>query len=513
MKAVTAEQMRAIEQASVVTGVSLDALMEKAGLAVAKTVEAELGGAYGNRIAVLVGPGNNGGDGLVAARHLAMWGARVRAFMCAKRPENDPKLELAVAAGVQVLDAQDAAGIERLADMMPSTEIVIDAVLGTGRARQITPPLSDALFAVLQSARPVVAIDLPTGLNSDTGRFDPHGLPADITLMLGYPKLGAVAEAGEGVCGEIRVLDIGIPPGLDSHIKAEWIDEDLARSLLPDRPGDSHKGTFGRTLIIGGSPNYLGAALLSTSSALRSGAGLVFLAAREPVYRLVAGRIEGAIYYSLPARPDGEFAVREACITALDASKEVTSVLVGPGLGQSAQTVQFLEQLVRSLPENAPVVLDADALNILSRMPKWWEQVAGRKVLTPHPGEMSRLMGSSTQDVQKDRIATAQAAAERFNATVVFKGAATVIAEPGGRLRISPWVNSGLAKGGTGDVLAGLLAGLLAQSPDQPFDMASAAVYVHGLAGELARRELGEVGMTAGDVAAKLPAAFKQLMA
>jgi NAD(P)H-hydrate epimerase len=353
---------------------------------------------------------------------------------------------------------------------------------------------------------------LPTGLNSDTGSFDTNGLPADITLMLGLPKLGAVARAGEGVCGEIRVLDIGIPKALGADVKTEWLTEELAVSLLPERPADSHKGTFGRTLIIGGSPNYLGAALLSTNAAVRSGAGLVFLAAREPVYRLVAGRVEEAIYYSLPTGEDGEFRVREACAAALGAMKDVTSLLIGPGLGQSAGTVQFVEQLVRALPENVPAVLDADALNILARVPQWWESVKPPKVLTPHPGEMARLMARSIGEMQKDRVGTALEAAERFNATVVFKGAATVIAEPGGRLRVSPWVNSGLAKGGTGDVLAGLMAGMLAQAPERPFDMASAAVYVHGLAGELARRVLGEAGMTAGDVARKLPEAFMQLM-
>jgi NAD(P)H-hydrate epimerase len=281
--------------------------------------------------------------------------------------------------------------------------------------------------------------------------------------------------------------------------------------MLPERAGDANKGSFGRTLIVAGSPNYPGAALLATSAATRSGAGLVFLATREPVYRLVAGRVEEAIYYSLPAGADGEFDVRMSCIAVLDQAPSMSSLLIGPGLGQAPATVRFVEQLAAALPEDTPTVLDADALNILARVPGWWERIAPPKVLTPHPGEMARLMDRSVADVQADRPGTALEAAKKLNATVVLKGAATIIASPDGRYRISPWVNSGLARGGTGDVLAGLLAGLLAQMPEDPFDAATLAVYVHGLAGELAREHIGEIGMNAGDVAELLPAAFIEL--
>lgn len=511
MRAVTVAQMKAIEQSSVDAGVSLDTLMENAGLAVAEAVSDEMDGAYGKRVVTLIGPGNNGSDGLVAARHLSKWGATVRAFLCTKRPDVDEKRELAEVAGVEIIDACTDTGPEHLSDAVRYADVIVDAVLGAGSTRPIEAPLSDLLFTALQSAKPVIAIDVPTGLNSDTGQFEIHGLPADTTLMLGHPKIGVLVSSGEGVSGEPKVLDIGIPEvGMDC-LNVEWLTEELAISLMPERASDSNKGSFGKALIVAGSPNYLGAALLSTSAATHSGAGLVSLATREPVYELIAGKVEEAIYLPLPCGEGGQYDVRNASIEILGAAWKSSALLLGPGLGQGTATVQLVEQLTANLPAESPVVLDADALNILARAPRWWERIKPPKILTPHPGEMARLSGKTVSEVQNSRLDTATEAANKFNATVVLKGAATIIASPDGQARISPWVNPGLAKGGTGDVLAGLMAGLLAQMPDHPFDAASLAVYVHGLAAEIAKDELGEIGMRAGDVDRRLPAALKRL--
>lgn len=512
MKAVTADQMRAIEQRSVEAGVSLDALMENAGLAVADAVAARLEQVYGSSVTVLVGPGNNGSDGLVAARHLARRGANVKAFALAKRPEPDEKRAIAEEAGVEFISLSgdsDAAGRARAA--AAQSDVVIDAVLGTGRARTIEEPVAEMLRAAGEAGRYVVAVDLPTGMDADSGHFDSNGLRANLTLMLGFPKFGPLVAAGDGVCGEIRVLDIGIPNRLADDVSSELLTGELAHGLLPNRAGDANKGTFGRTLIAGGSRNYLGAPMLATRAAVRSGVGLVYLATSEPVYRLIAGRVEDAIYVPLPASENGDFDVRAASIELLSRAGDMSSLLIGPGLGQSPSTVQFIEQLVQNLPGNVPVVLDADALNILSRVPGWSDAVKSPIVLTPHPGEMARLLKMSVAEVQRDRAAATREAANRLGATVVLKGAATLVVSPNDRMRISPWVNSGLAKAGTGDALAGLLAGLLAQMPGEPFDAASLAVYVHGLAGDIARREFGERGMTASDVAMAVPAAFMEL--
>lgn len=512
MKAVTAEQMQAIEQRSVDAGVSLDALMENAGLAVADEVAARLEKVFGSVVTVLVGPGNNGSDGLVAARHLARRGASVRAFALTRRPAHDEKRELAEAAGVEFVSYEESeSDADRIRSATAHSNVVIDAVLGTGRARAIEGPLVELLKSVREVARFLVAVDLPTGMNADSGVFDDNGLRADLTLMLGFPKLGPLVSTGENACGEVRVLDIGIPAGLADHISAEWITPELANNLLPDRAGDANKGSFGRTLIAGGSRNYIGAPLLATRAAVRSGAGLVYLATAEPVHNLIAGQVQEAIYLPLYASKNGGFDVKTACAELLKGAEGMNSLVIGPGLGQLPETISFVEQLVRNLPEGASVALDADALNIVSRMPGWSDGAKARMVLTPHPGEMARLLGISVPGVQKDRVAAVKEAAQRFNATVVLKGAATLVATPGGSLRISPWVNSGLAKAGTGDVLAGLLAGLLAQAPGAEFDAASLAVYLHGLAGDIARKSIGERGMTAGDVADAVPAAFKLL--
>ena len=508
MKAVTADQMRAIEARCVDAGVSLDTLMENAGLAVANAVQERLGGAAGKSVVVLVGPGNNGSDGYVAARHLATHGAQVDASNLSKRPDPDTWRQMAEAAGVRVVDRP---GERTLADASAHSDIIIDAVLGTGPARPIGEELATLLRVVFENAQDIVAVDLPTGMNADSGKFDQRGLKAHQTLMLGLPKVGLITTAGSGVCGELRVLDIGIPEGLANDVMNEALTGELARQLLPVRRADTNKGSFGRTLIVGGSANYLGAPQLSASAALRSGVGLVLLATSEPVYRLIAGRIDEAIYVPLAVKDNGDWDANIACAELLAHSAGMNSVLIGPGLGQSPAAVQFVQQVVRNLSGTVPVVLDADALNIVSRMHAWQDQLQAPAVITPHPGEMARLLGCSVAEVQEDRPSAATTAASKFNVTVVLKGAATIVAAADGRVRISPWVNSGLAKAGTGDVLAGLLAGLLAQMPNLPFDAASLAVYVHGLAGEIAREQLGERGMIAGDVTVALPDAFMQL--
>ncbi len=511
MKAVTTAQMRQIEQASVEAGVSLDTLMENAGLAVADNVSRQLGDTWGRRVVILIGPGNNGGDGLVAARHLARRGAHVRAFICLPRKGPDPKRGPAEEAGARVEDALDDTGMAELDSAAGRADVIIDAVLGTGQSRAIEPPLADSLAAARNSGTPVVAIDVPTGIRSDTGDLDPRGLPANRTLMLGLPKLGPVVRPLDPGCGELDVLDIGIPPGLDTDIGTEWMTASMARPMLPARPGDSHKGSYGSAFIVAGAPTYLGAPLLTARAATRAGAGLVFLASPESVYRIIGGRVEEAIYTPLPETAPGALDVADAVRIATESASRATALMAGPGLGQAPDTAEFLRAFLFNANESVPAVLDADALNILSGTHRWWDRMACPAMLTPHPGEMSRLLDISTADVQKDRLGTALRAAEKFGRVVILKGAATLIAAPDGRVRISPWVNPGLAKGGTGDVLAGLLAGLLAQRPDELFDVASLAVYLHGLAGDIARRNIGEVGMTAGDVADALPAAFVKL--
>lgn len=514
MELVTAEQMRTLEQAAVANGVSLDALMENAGLAVAEAVRAGLESLQGPRVLVLVGPGNNGGDGLVAARHLSSWGVKVTAYIVSARPDPDAKMATAVDAGVAVVEAASDEDLSRLRELSRDAHVVLDAILGTGRARPIAALLAEQLDTVRKAVGTgegqVVAIDLPTGIDCDTGEADPHTLPADRVLMLGRPKAGPFLRPMVEPLHAIETLDIGLPDGVQSGSTAELVSRELAASLLPHRPIASNKGTFGRAFLVAGSSNFVGAAYLAAAAAGRVGTGLVTLATPSAVYSLVAGRLADATYVPLPESEPGELDAGWASSETLPVLGQATAALIGPGLGQAPTVRAFLHRLLLEGEPLPPSVLDADCLNYLATVDRWWRQVGAPAVLTPHPGEMARLTNTSVADVQADRLGGAIDAAERWGKVVVLKGACTVIAHPEGRARISPFANSGLATAGTGDVLAGAIVGLMAQRLD-PFDAATLGVYLQGLAGEMARDALGAAGMVASDVLERLPAATMAL--
>jgi NAD(P)H-hydrate epimerase len=519
MKIVTQEEMRALEEAAVQAGTSLDTLMENAGLAIARWVADRLGYLHSRRILTLVGPGNNGGDGLCAARHLSRWGANVTCYLCMSRPQTDPKRALAEQAGVAFVDAARDPGFARLKSLAAGSHLILDAILGTGRARALIPPVSDEIRVVIDETRRVrptrpfvVAVDIQTGLNADTGEFDPNGLPAEVVLTLGAPKLGLYLRPLVNPAEHVVTVDIGIPDGADRAVRVDAITEAMAASVLRPRPITSNKGTYGRALVVGGSKMYIGAAYLATAAAAASGAGIVSLAAPRSVTETVAARLAEATYVPLvesePGAPDPEVAGRQI----IQACDRATALLVGPGLGQTPYIGPMLRRLLAGPLPDIPLVFDADGLNALARMPSWWEPLRRLAVITPHPGEMARLLDTTVEAVQNDRLGTARAAAARFGCVAILKGACTVVAHPDGRARINPWANAGLATGGTGDVLAGVVVSLLAQGAP-PFDAATFAVYAHGLAGHIARARTGDAAMVAGDVLASLPEAVRRLEA
>ncbi|HJM53012.1 MAG TPA: NAD(P)H-hydrate dehydratase [Dehalococcoidia bacterium] len=508
MKIVTTQQMRDLESASVRAGVSLDALMENAGLAIAEALRDRLPSPGSGPALVLVGPGNNGGDGLVAARHLAERGVAVIAYLFTSRGAEDEKRDLAVAAGVELVQAFEDDDHSKLVAAVSGATVILDAVLGTGRARPIEPPLSDLLRVVRDiSHAPIVAVDIATGMAPDTGHMDANGLEASETLVLGRPKIGHFLDPNGAAW---RCLDIGIPEGVDGAIQTELMTADSIGKIIPQRSARSNKGTFGCSLIVAGSENYVGAAYLSSAAAGRAGAGLVTLALPDTIYPLIATRLSEATYIPLVEHGRNVIDSGFAAVQVTDASRAATSMLVGPGLGQTPSAIEFARSVLLDRREGPRLVIDADALNSLASVEDWQRRVRGPAILTPHPGEMARLRGSRVEDVERDRVHTAQMAAETWRHMVVLKGACTVVAHPDGRTAISPWVNPGMATGGTGDVLSGLIVGFLAQNMD-PFDAAALGVYVHGLAGEIAKRSIGEVALVAGDVLESLPAALNQL--
>ena len=508
MKIVTTRQMRNLEQASVRAGVSLDTLMENAGQVIAEELIDRLPSSGSGPALVLVGPGNNGADGLVAARHLAERSVTVTAYIMTARPAEDEKRDMAVAAGVTIIHALDDGDHAQLTEATSEATIILDAVLGTGRGRPIESPLSDLLRVVRNNANaPIVAVDVATGMSTDTGHLDPNGLEASETFVLGRPKIGLFLDPSRSTW---RCLDIGIPDGLDIQVPTELMTNRAMSRIVPARPPRSNKGTFGRALIVAGSENYVGAAYLSAAAAGRSGAGLVTLALPDTIYPLIATRLAESTYIPLVEHGRNVIDSGVAAVQVTDAARAATSLLIGPGLGQTPSSIEFARSVLLDRREGPRLVIDADALNSLASVDDWQRRIRGPAILTPHPGEMARLRGSNVEDVERDRVHSARAAAETWRHIVVLKGACTVVAHPDGRTAISPWVNPGMATGGTGDVLAGLIAGFLAQGME-PFDAASLGVYVHGQAGEFARCNVGEVAMVAGDVLDSLPQALKQL--
>ena len=532
VKIVTVAQMQALEDASERAGVSKDTLMENAGLACARHIRRHLGGAAGRRIVILTGPGNNGADGLVAARHLRRRGAEVCCYIVGGRPDADPKMDAARDAGVSVLDAAADPGLAGLDARLSQCDVVVDAILGAGRYR---PPegVVAAAIALVNRHRAdnrggwrIIALDLPTGVHPDTGVAAADSIVADGTLALGGPKWGIAGFPGAGYAGRISVLDIGLPPaamGAASGLTAGWMTPSLAAGLLPARPLDGHKGTFGHLLVIAGSPNYVGAAALACRAAHRIGAGLVTLAAPASIYPILAGKLDETIHLPLPEDAGGRVAADAAGVIRARMGA-YSALAVGCGMGQSAGAVEFMRRLLLSVNDREgggrgdndnraaarPAVIDADGLNNLARNPGWPGLLGAPAVLTPHPGEMATLTGQATAAIQADRPAVAARYAAAWGQTVLLKGAYSIVTAPDGGQRILPFANPALAAGGAGDVLTGIIGGLLAQGLAAP-DAAALGGYLHGAAGEQARRTMGAAGVIPSDLPDRLPGLMRDL--
>lgn len=514
MKLVTAAQMRALEEAAVAAGTPLDDLMEQAGLAVAQEAWLSLGLVEGRRILVLVGPGNNGGDGLVAARHLAEWGADVVAYMLTPRT-GDKNYGLLTGAGAAAFVATDDPDHTFLQQALDGAEMVIDALLGIGRSRPIDGALAELLRRLnAATQRPVppkiIAVDLPTGIDADSGRADPLAVAADMTVTFGVAKVGLYTLPGSEYAGYIQVIDIGLPKDAVASVPLDLLNTAWVRERLPKRPKSSNKGTFGRVLVVAGSTNYPGAARLAAEACYRAGAGLVTISCPARVQAMLASAIPEATW--LPFSGDSGAISDRAVDQIIDNLASYNTLLIGPGLSQYEGVRAAVMRIVAAIPPNVRAsVIDADALNALASTDGWPATISTPAVLTPHPGEMARLLGSTVADVQSDRLNVAIEAAANCRQVVVLKGAHTIIAAPDGRAAISPYANPLLASAGTGDVLAGTIAGLLAQGMP-PFEAAACGVYLHGLAADDIGEELGDRGMLASELLPALPRAIRTVL-
>ncbi|MBI2911159.1 MAG: NAD(P)H-hydrate dehydratase [Chloroflexi bacterium] len=513
MRLVTTAEMRRLEEASVATGQSVPLLMERAGRGVAETARRCLGGVVaGRRVVAMVGPGSNGGDGLVAARWLHDWGARVSAVLSGTRPDDDPHRREILARGIRLWPAEDLAPQDMEALFAPA-DVALDALLGTGTARPIGPPMAGLLAALRheQGRRPslkVLAVDVPSGLDADTGAVDPATPRCDVTVTLGCPKVGLVRFPGAARVGRLEVADIGLAP-FDGGSGPELLDIRWVAERLPQRPVYAHKGTFGRVLVVGGSRLYRGAPALAAVAALRTGAGLACVACPASICSSVAALAAEITFLPLAER-EGALCGASAAEAGPDLVR-YSSVALGCGLSQAGEAREFLERFLASLPAATPLVVDADGLNLLSGWPDWWLRLPPPAVLTPHAGEMARLCGVSPSEVEQDRLVVAAEAASRWGHVVVLKGAHTLIAGPEGEVWVSPFANPALATPGSGDVLAGCIAGLMAQGAGS-LNAAACGVFLHGLAGDSWAVEKGSAGLLAGELAALLPGTRRRIM-
>lgn len=542
MKIVNVAQMVAMEQATDAAGFSYEQMMARAGGALAETILDYA--PFDGPIIFLIGPGNNGGDGLVACARLQAEGQSAIPYIWKRKSGEDPL----VGAVSDIVWADDDPDFAQLQEFIARSSIIVDALLGTGNTRTIGGSLANLLetvHTVLErrtasrparidptlptTSRPplIVACDCPSGLYCDTGKIDPLALPADVTATFALPKRGHFLQPSASACGRLVIADINIDRNLAPDDAPDVLTPGDIAGLLPKRPASAHKGTFGKALIVAGSANYPGAAAIACTAAYRTGAGLAHLAAPASVCHVVASHVPEPVHTLLPSDLGALTPAAVPVLTPILSTHQ--ALLVGPGLGSDAKTVEFVETLLvgrtqthhpigflsqRAVePERHPdlpsLIVDADGLNALAQLDGGPAALPAHSILTPHPGEMARLTGRSTREINAKRWHIARQYAGEWNQIVVLKGAFTAIAHPDGGLAISPFADAALATAGSGDVLAGAIVALLAQGL-AAWDAARVGVYLHALAGRLAAKKHGPA-LLASDIAAQLGRAWERV--
>ena len=510
MKVVTAQEMRQIDRGAIEQiGIPGAILMEHAGSAVVRTIRQHFPKC--RHIAVVVGKGNNGGDGLVVARQLALTGQPIQIFLVSP-PESftgDALINLQIAQNLNLPITQVLSenALQALKSQIASADLIVDSIFGTGLRGGVHGFIGDVIECINAMGQPVVAIDLPSGLSADTGLAEGACIQATYTVTMGLPKRGNLIHPGATLTGQLEVADIGFPPSVidAQNIQINWTQPSDAARWLPSRQTYSHKGTYGRVFVVAASTGMTGAAALTSAGALRVGAGLVTLGAPKSLNPILEVKLTEVMTLPLPETVEGALAL-EAKSHIIDAVERNKSVLaIGPGLSQHPQTIKLVHSVIHET--NTPTVIDADGINALSKSKDMLSSLSPQTVLTPHPGEMARLIGGTVAALERDRIGIAQQFAQVHDVTLVLKGAPTVIAGSNGEVWINSTGNPGMATGGMGDVLTGLIAGLMAQKVS-PFDAALLGVYLHGLAGDIVAESIGMHGLMAGDVLNNVPKAI-----
>jgi ADP-dependent NAD(P)H-hydrate dehydratase / NAD(P)H-hydrate epimerase len=518
VRVVNAKQMREIEERAIREfGIPSLLLMENAALAVVQEVRQILStknsSLTGRKVTVFVGKGNNGGDGLAAARHLGMLGVDMTVFSFAKEEEfkGDAALNFRLYKNTGwklfVIEGEKQRRVARLA--LSQAEVIIDAIYGTGFRGALPSLVEEYVEEINQAQALVVSVDIPSGVEADTGKVYRSAVIAHSTVTFGLPKLGHFLGNGPQYSGRVIVDSISIPNHFfeQEELTTFVLTDELIQSLLPTRSFQGHKGTHGRGVLVAGSKGMTGAAILAGKAALRSGIGLLQMIVPKGLSEGIDLALSEAIVW--PA--DGETYLNEkAWPVIIKYAENAQALAIGPGLGQNPELLMVLEEILRNL--TLPVVFDADALNLLAKEPGilGWRQGRGSLILTPHPGEMARLCSCSVEEIQENRLNIAVTKAVEWGAILILKGAITIIATPDGRAFINPTGNPGLGTGGTGDVLTGSILAWLAQGVDSD-SAACLGVYLHGKAADELAQEYGWAGFTASDVANQLPKARRNL--
>lgn len=511
---VTASQMRELDRrATEEYGIPSLLLMENAGLQAVLELERACPSLRQHRVAIICGKGNNGGDGFVVARHLFDHEIAVEVLLLARQTEirgdAGTNLEIIRRLGIAIHEVTTAQELESARRLVEQADVVVDAILGTGTTGPAKGIFGEAIELLNRTSKPIVALDIPSGLNSDEGNVSGASINAMLTVTFGLPKRCLILYPAAARAGRVVTVDIGLPRPLltDACLDVSLTQaEDLA-GALPRRDPNAHKGTYGHVLVLAGSPGKTGAAAMCAFSAQRIGAGLVTLALPESLNDAMEAKLTEVMTEPLPET--GERTIAYAALEkVLALMKDKRAIAIGPGLSIHPETAELVRAVVQTA--KAPIVVDADGINALGPNLEMLRNASFPPILTPHPGELARLLGIDRDEIVRNRIPIAQKVAASFGVHLVLKGARTLVVNPDGRVAINMTGNAGMATGGTGDVLTGLIVGLLAQGVNA--DLATrTGVYLHGLAGDLAADAVGQEAMVASDLMAQIPVAIRQL--
>lgn len=514
MRVTTAAEMRQLDRLAIDSyGIPGEVLMENAGAQVARVLWQEYPDLKARRVAVLCGRGNNGGDGFVVARYLHNLGVAVRVFLVGEpetiRGEAAVHWQILTRIGVTPQSVATTEDARAVGAALPQYDLLVDALLGTGLKAAVSGLSQQIISAMNAAGRPIVSVDIPSGLSADAGTLLGEHVRADLTMTMALPKRGLLLYPAAEHVGRLVVVDIGFPAALHEHeaVQCHVLEAHEIASLLKPRRADTHKGTYGHVFVVAGGLGKTGAGVLASMAALRTGAGLVTFGVPHSLNAAMEAKLTEVMTVPLPEMEEGILGA-EAAKRLAEWLEGMSALVIGPGLGTHPDTVRCVHDILRQV--HLPVVVDADAINALAMHPDAIGDIHTPLILTPHPGELARLRHTTTAKIQADRLAAAQETAQWCGAVVVLKGAHTIVAVPQGSLFINPTGNPGMATAGTGDVLSGMLGALVGQGYE-PGIAARVAVYVHGLAGDLAAVTLGQRSLLAGDLIEALPQAFQRL--